>query len=382
MFTLHISQCCIGISFDWFEACKTLPSKSFVFKSPQALILFWEWTFLSIMARFNHSDFADAPTMIMPPMNDTQLPPNGLQPLSFSGSADTKESPVSESYYNNSTSWTPADSMTPISTNPSRKRSRDETDFTANHDGSYFPSQQVNTPAPIPEEPIYGEGMVLLNPSTGISISAESQTGTWYEEKVETESKPPSSLENRPPMPSSRKSVRLDLAAPAPPRLDDIAAAVAPESPPKSSTSHPTIDDFTYALGIGWTRITSEDPDIQAAARGWARYLDNHYSRHIHGAEILLKSKGLNAYLVGCRQGFYLFSEDLLEGRLVGSSWEACLNNLRSHPISFEGEGVLRVERTPGPDSGFMDETKNSNLTDRVMANGNDACINGQMDMD
>jgi hypothetical protein len=334
------------------------------------------------MARFNHSDFSDAPTMIMSPANDAQLPANGFPPLPFSSSADTKESPFIQSYCNNSTSWTPADSMTPISTNPSRKRSRDETDLTSNPDGSYFPSQQVNTPAPIPEEPVYGEGMVLLNPSTGVSISAESQTGTWYEEKVETEAKPvSSSSDNRPTMPSSRKSVRLDLAAP-PPRLDGIAAAAAPASPPKSSTTHPTIDDFTHALGIGWTRLSSEDPDIQAAARGWARYLENHYSTHIHCPEILLKSKGLNAYLVGCQQGFYLFAEDLLEGRLVGRSWPACLNNLRSHPIAFEGNEVLRAERTPGPDSGFIDETHNNNLTEKLMVHGDDASINGQMDMD
>jgi hypothetical protein len=310
------------------------------------------------------------------------LPPDGIRSHSFSTNMETKHSPWTDSYLNNSTSWTPVDSMTPISTNPSRKRSRDETAFESNDDGSYFPSQHVKTPAPIPEEPIYGEGMVLLNPSTGISISAESQTGTWFEEKVETESKPSSPSENRPKMPSSRKSVRLDPTAAPPVPVDDIAAAVAPASPPKSSTSHPTIDDFTYALGIGWTRLSSEDPDIQAAARGWARYLENHYPRHMHGAEILLQSKGLNAHLVGSQEGFYLFSDDLVEGRLVGRNWEACLNNLRSQPIAFEGEEVLRAERTPGPDSVRKSGANDCNETDEDMANGNAGGGAGRMDID
>ena len=311
------------------------------------------------MARYNHGELSDAPTMIMSPTSDAQLPTNGDEPVSFSTHSILKEAPFSESCYKNSTSWTPADSMTPLSTNPSRKRSRDETDFTSGHDGSYFPSQQSNTPAPIPEEPLYGEGMVLLNPSTGLSISAESQTGTWCEEKVEIKTKSVLSMGSRPEMLTSRKSVRLDPAAPPPPQPDDIAAALAPESPLKSSMSQPTIDDFTLALGIGWTRLSSEDPDVQAAARGWARYLENHYSRHIHGAEVLLKSEGLNAYLVGSQEGYYLFSEDLLEGRLVGRDWVSCLNNLRIHPIAFEGDGILRAERTPGSDSGHIHETGN-----------------------
>jgi hypothetical protein len=334
------------------------------------------------MAHYNRSDFSDAPAMIMSPTSDAQLPHNNVRSLSFSDNARTEESPFANSYLHNSTSWTPNDSMTPISTNPSRKRSRDETDFNLNLDGSHFPSPQINTPAPILEEPIYGEGMMLINPSTGLSVSAESQTGTWYEEKVEVEASPSAQGEDRPKMPSSRKSVRLDPAAPAAPRLDDIAAAVAPESPPKSSSSHPTIDDFTYALGIGWTRLASADPDIQAAARGWVRYLENHYSRHIHGAEILLKSKGLNAYLVGSQEGFYLFGEDLLEGRLVARSWESCLNNLRSHPIAFEREEVLRAERTPGPDCGVMDESNGNAMLNGNMTKGNDAGINGRMDID
>jgi hypothetical protein len=77
------------------------------------------------------------------------------------------------------------------------------------------------------------------------------------------------------------------------------------------------VDDYTLALGIGWTKIASENPDTQAAARGWVKYIENHYPRYVHDAEILSKSKGLNTYLVGCHEGFFLFSDAPLEGRMV-----------------------------------------------------------------
>ena len=209
-------------------------------------------------------------------------------------------------------------------------------------------STKLILPAPIPEEPIYGEDMTLLN-ATGQHVSAESQTGTWYEEKIPEQ--PQALSDFRPKLPSSRKSVRLSQASIPSLLTNSPFSSIntnAPASPPKSST-HPLVDAATVALGIGWTTI-SDDSDIQAAARGWARYLENHYARHIHGAEILLKSAGLNAYLVGCQEGYYLFHEDLLVGQLVGRSQEATLSNLKEMPIRFDGEEILRAERTPGPE--------------------------------
>ena len=291
--------------------------------------------------------------------------------------------------------------MTPISTNPSRKRSRDETAFELEiADGSYF--SQADIPEVIPEipeipeeEPIYGEGMVLLNPRTGVSISAESQTGTWYEEQAaiekmreeeERRNNPPPLIsvlpEFRPKLPSSRKSMRLSqssinvnpmsnqISLP----LSTITTTSRPASPPKSS--HPSIDTATIALGIGWTNLTSvTDPAIQAAARGWARYLETTYPSHIQSAEILLKSAGLNAYLVRCQAGFYLFGEDLGEGRMVAQDWDTCLANLRSQPIVFAGEEVLRAESrsVSGPDQLHMAQHHSQQQHDPQETNGADA---------
>ena len=114
--------------------------------------------------------------------------------------------------------------------------------------------------------------MVLLNPSVGPYVSPESQTGTWYEEKAaEQQNGLQEQPEFRPRMPSSRKSVRLSQAS-VPTMLSannpfaSRNATGAPASPPKTAT-HPLVDAATLALGIGWSKL-SEDPDMQAAARG------------------------------------------------------------------------------------------------------------------
>ncbi|OJJ44288.1 hypothetical protein ASPZODRAFT_71725 [Penicilliopsis zonata CBS 506.65] len=260
----------------------------------------------------------------------------------------------------------------------SRKRSRDEVDdgepsslassyaATATAAATKTASSSVVAPRK-EEEPIYGEGMVLLNPRTGLALSAESQTGTWYEEKVESIAAAAPAVSSRSStVPSSgllpsRKSQRLDTSAPG---LDDIALsairnrtdtpadqATAAASSSGSGPMEPQVDDATRLLGISWQRICDDDTDIAAAVRGWKKYIDNQYAAHLHDSHILLKNRALNAYLVAAQpvgpssssSAFYLFSEDLDTAQLVGSTWEICLHNLRSVPLAFEGTQVLRA---------------------------------------
>ena len=108
----------------------------------------------------------------------------------------------------------------------------------------------------------------------------------------------------------------------------------------------PARDEIRRLLGVGWT-LFSQDFHMQAAMRGWARYIENHYP--LSSVHILLQSKGLEGYLTATAQGYYLFTEDLSEGRLVGATWTTCVANLQSWPIRFEGVEVLRAARTPTP---------------------------------
>lgn len=108
------------------------------------------------------------------------------------------------------------------------------------------------------------------------------------------------------------------------------------------SSTEPAVDHFTHLLGVGWARI-SDDKDVQAAARGWSRYIENHYPLSM--VRIVLKSKGLEANLAETKDGFFLFKDDLSEGRLVGSDWESCLANLQRKPITFQGPETLKAGR-------------------------------------
>ncbi|RMJ25505.1 hypothetical protein PHISP_03615 [Aspergillus sp. HF37] len=237
------------------------------------------------------------------------------------------------------------------------------------------PSRKRSPPAPPQEEPIYGEGMVLLNPRTGMVLSAESQTGTWYEEAAENAAAaaPPVSSSLKALSSSSdvpgRKSQRLDTSAAS---LDDIALSSMHKrlwntdddnrralNPGTSSSpfspGEPLVDDATRLLGISWQQVSS-DNDMAAAVRGWTKFIDNQYSSHLQDSRIFMKNRALNAFLVSARPkgaglpasaALYLFTEDLRQAQLVGSTWETTLQNLRTVPITFEGTEILQAAGRP-----------------------------------
>lgn len=233
-----------------------------------------------------------------------------------------------------------------------RKRSRDEAAF----EDDYFPIQQPTPPAPENEEEWeYGEGMTLLKPrGKGYIISAESQTGTWADEKVAEPAKavtPPISTDR--PNLRSAKSQRLDFTS-TPGFTEEVmsdAALITPvAASPTNGPTEPTVDDFTRHLGVGWSLI-SADEDIQAAARGWTKFIENHYP--VTGAKIQLQSRGLASYLIESNEGFFLFGEDLKQGRLVSTSLEKTWLNLRGPVPIFDGEGIMEAGATPKTTSPF-----------------------------
>ena len=294
--------------------------------------------------RFN--EYSDSPTVFVPPHHHTFGPlPN-----------QTHEQPaqVARKLSPHRSQWKPSASRPVLFTNPSSKRSRDEAD------DEYLSPSASSNPAPrLQEEPVvYGEGMTLISPSTGRAITAESQTGTWFEENLEIERqasiKAAKSLAQAAQDRASRpkKSLRLDsLPIPSLP-------AFAKESEdahlhPRSIDS-PVPDAATHLLGVGWKLIGQEE-GMQSAAKGWAKYIDNHYPS-ITNIQLLLKSEGHQAYLVRATpnveeaegtEGFFLFAEDLNEGRLVAKTWDTCVPYLQSSPIVFEGKEVLKAVRTP-----------------------------------
>ncbi|KAH9239825.1 hypothetical protein K456DRAFT_1825918 [Colletotrichum gloeosporioides 23] len=232
-----------------------------------------------------------------------------------------------------------------------RKRSRDEA----------APNLITDEPEPHAEhkeaedEWEYGPGMVLIKKGSYVA-DASSQSGTWVEERAaEDEARKAreaiTRLREQQQRPSlrSNKSQRLTQN-----NVHGFGAASQPVpastagSLPLQQASQPIVDHFTLHLGVGWRRI-SEDQHIQAAARGWARYIENHYP--VSSAVIRLESKGLQSYLVEAVEGFFLFSEDLRQGRFVSADAEGALRNLKCSPPAFDGPETLAATESPASES-------------------------------
>jgi hypothetical protein len=258
-----------------------------------------------------------------------------------------------------------------------RKRSRDEAAI--NLEDEYFAVQQPTPAQPENEEEWeYGEGMTLIKPGgSGYAISAASQTGTWAEEKAEQEKAQAVAPVPERPIIRSAKSQRLDFAS-TPAIAEELMSngtLVTPVSDsPTNGYVEPTVDDFTRHLGIGWSSI-SPDEDIQAAARGWTRYINNHFP--VTDAKIRLQSKGLASYLIEANEGYFLFGEDLKQGRLVSRTLEQTWVNLRGPVPIFEGDGVMEAGETPKANGGTTPVANGSHVDEIPMNGVESGIVNG-----
>lgn len=219
-----------------------------------------------------------------------------------------------------------------------RKRSRDEA--AVNLEADPTPSHE---PTPM-EGYIYGEGMTLIKVGSGYAGDATSQSGTWVDEKVAAASDAmPVKVQE-----TSRKTQRLDGASNHTIQLPGSASSSSQASSANTISTNigPVIDDCTLQLGIGWRKISNEE-HIQAAARGWARYIENHYP--LTNVRVTLESKSLESYLVEAAEGFFLFAENLRQGQLVSQNAEGTLRNLQSNPPKFDGAITLTATESPQP---------------------------------
>jgi hypothetical protein len=220
-----------------------------------------------------------------------------------------------------------------------RKRSRDEAAV----------NLEADAPPSVKEDWTYGEGMVLIKSGPGYTSDATSQSGTWVDEKLanalDSLPKKTEDVDQR-----MHKSQRLgrnsNSVSPASTPIADGPMQFGPTDLEAGASNGPVIDDFTLQLGIGWRKI-SNDEHIQAAARGWARYIENHYP--ISNARITLESRGLQSYLVEASEGFFLFDENLRQGRLVSQDAQRALQHLQCSPPTFDGSVTLTAAESPRP---------------------------------
>lgn len=294
------------------------------------------------MASFDRA-YSSSPVLTMPPQPAHQVPFDrpvfSHQSTSFSDSASWSQTPRQNFAF------------------AGRKRSRDEAAINLD-----APEKAVEPPIKEAEDEwVYGEGMTLIKPNSGYVVDASSQSGTWVEEQAAAEEarKAEAALlvqdqlsQDRPSL-RSNKSQRLEMSTPALPgqqgqynRCSPTRDIANPMTASSDSIAQPVVDDFTLHLGIGWSRI-GEDEHIQAAARGWARYVENHYP--VTDAKIRLESRGLQSYLVEANEGYFLFAENLRHGQLVSKDADRALQNLKSSPPLFDGLEIMEAAGTPKP---------------------------------
>ncbi|KAJ9132601.1 hypothetical protein NKR23_g11142 [Pleurostoma richardsiae] len=263
--------------------------------------------------------------------------------------------------FSHSGSWPHQPALGSSSTFAGRKRSRDEASVNLDNPEKTVPAPSIEEHE---DEWEYGPGMIIIKKKSGYVVDAGSQSGTWVEEKAADQRAKQNETallaqqheaQERPSL-RSHKSQRLDMTATVssdqqqqPSRLTSAGRDVA-----ESDTSkQPIVDNFTLHLGIGWSQISS-DEHIQAAARGWARFIENHFP--VTDAKIRVESRGLQSYLVEAAEGYFLFAENLRQGRLVSKDSDRALQNLKSSPPVFDGPQIMTAAESPKPEDTSADE--------------------------
>lgn len=217
-----------------------------------------------------------------------------------------------------------------------RKRSRDEAEPNLSDD--------LPEPTPAPSSNfdwMSGNDMVMVEPTASHPAASSAATALHNAEvKTALQMQQEQQLSGR----SYKTQRRENISAAATPVEEFSSPSPALTTPTSENPNHPIVDDFTLHLGIGWRRI-SNDEHIQAAARGWAKFIENHYP--ISNVAIQLESKGLQSYLIEASEGYFLFDENLRQGRLVSRTGEGALQNLKSNPPVFEGPETMMAASQP-----------------------------------
>lgn len=316
------------------------------------------------MGSLRFSDYCNSPTVLLRPQ-----PVHAFNPASYSVPMQHQQAYPTPLLSKPQSSSQPkqAVSSPPITANLSRKRTRDES-FDESSEvllGTSWKAPSIcQAPCQAPSESsednstIPTDKMDISGAITGDAIPTANQSKAWFGNPADTEIEAapeaavPQAVDQGETLAEpSRKVRRRDRSS-----SRELMTVNTSESDglPKSCPEDPPIDESTYLLGIGWALI-GEDRDVQAAARGCARYIENHYP--FSTAKIILQSKGLEAVLVETNEGYHLFNEDLSEGKLVSVTWQTCLANLQRSPVIFEGVTTLKTARKnrsllPKPDCG------------------------------
>lgn len=276
----------------------------------------------------NHSVFASAPVIV-----PTQ--PNGYFGNSHYGGLVNADQPM-----NGITSTsTPNGSIPPTPGSlAGRKRSRGDI-FDNDGEDEEIGDGSVSTEL---------DGVQSRTSATpGLPTVAEAEPSMWTEANM---TRPAFELAHaKRPSLSSRKSQRKAADSSG---SDDLAQLVLPPQM-REVTAEPLIDEATRALGISWARMDSTEA-LRINKAAYSKWIQNFYLG-LENVEVWFENSALPGYLVEARNvysgqtGYYIFSHDLTEARLVTTESAQLLPRLRLLPalhLAAPG-GHIRAETDP-----------------------------------
>ncbi|KAK4963283.1 hypothetical protein LTR10_000911 [Elasticomyces elasticus] len=242
---------------------------------------------------------------------------------------------------------------------------------TANQPGQYFSnshyantSSMAQTPgstAAFSVPPTPGSvAMGSVPPTPGSLAGRKRSRGDIYAEVDEESDRLDGSAEaiHRPfelshikrPSVSSRKSMRKDTTTSV--SADQLGHLLLP-SEMREAAAGPLIDEATRALGISWTRMDSTEV-LQIQRGSYSKWIEKHYPG-LRNVEVWFENSAIPGYLVEARndysgqRGYYIFSNDLTEARLVTTEPLDLVPRLRLLPalhLAAPG-GHIRAEMDP-----------------------------------
>lgn len=238
----------------------------------------------------------------------------------------------------------PPSAPIPIPGSSSKKRQRDQMSNGTAHSPSADENGDIDVNLPltrtptISPDPFHGAGLPTINPFTGQQESPEKQMfESRLEEGLVTGRQDTADQVDGPGDESSkRQCIREESTS----NVIDFATMTPSTGSHRQGFQTPQADEYSRILGVGWTKL-GEDPDVLAAARGYCRYIENHYP--LTNVEILAKSRSLDSYLVKTSGGYYLFKDELTEGRLIAKEFEVTMARLGGSDIRFDGEGPIHA---------------------------------------
>ncbi|KAL8866762.1 MAG: hypothetical protein Q9174_006099 [Haloplaca sp. 1 TL-2023] len=272
------------------------------------------------MGTMRFSEYADSPAILLPPQQH-------FQPSSYSHSVLPHQTPKPvmasvpyQSLFNAQTvDKTPADHSS-----LSRKRKFVES------------SQEDN--------PCQGTGMMAADirrvpPPTGNGIEVP-LVGTQFPIGSQVDMKP-SNVSNG----FGEKRCKASPQETAPNFSTTTNGSMEVVDKPETTSSESLPDKMSVELGVGWKSL-SDHLDMQAAARGWAKYIEKHF--YFKDVSFLARHTDQRS-LIRAHDGFYVFTADLNHGTFVAEEWVDVVADLKWGSDFRPGlRGLLRPTETPG----------------------------------